>query len=255
MVVDPNAIDESGSTAIDWFAPSPDGRLVAVSLSAHGTEEGTLHVFDVASGRLADVTIPRVNGGTAGGSLAWAADASAFWCTRGPAPGERPEEEPAFFEEIWRHTVGAPLDLDRCDQPGPLEDPRIAEHSLHASPDGRWLMDRVKGGDGGEWQVFVRPQRGGDWWQVAGLSDKCVEAVFGADALYLLSRAGAPRGQVLKLPLAARATVGEAQVVVAASGTVIDGLAAVARGRRRIAAAHCARRRDAVRPLQLRGAP
>jgi prolyl oligopeptidase len=173
VVVDPNAIDESGATAIDWFAPSPDGRLVAVSLSSYGTEEGTFHVFGVESGKLADVTIPRVNGGTAGGSLAWAADA-AFWYTRGPAPGERPAQELALFQEVWRHTVGESLDRDRCDQPEPLEDPKIAERRLDASPDGRWLMDRVERGDGGECQVFVRSQRGSDWWQVVGSSDRQV---------------------------------------------------------------------------------
>src|SRR5918992_761387 len=43
IVVDPEAIDPSGETTIDWFVPSPDGRLVAVSLSEHGTEDGSLH--------------------------------------------------------------------------------------------------------------------------------------------------------------------------------------------------------------------
>jgi prolyl oligopeptidase len=67
-MVDPSSIDETGATTIDWFVPSPDGQLLAVSLSSHGTEEGTLHLFDIASGALVDVSIPRVNGGTAGGS-------------------------------------------------------------------------------------------------------------------------------------------------------------------------------------------
>lgn len=33
VVVDPNKIDAKGTTAIDWYVPSPDGKLVAVSLS------------------------------------------------------------------------------------------------------------------------------------------------------------------------------------------------------------------------------
>jgi prolyl oligopeptidase len=37
VVVDPNALEASGETAIDWFVPSPDGERVAVSLSEHGT--------------------------------------------------------------------------------------------------------------------------------------------------------------------------------------------------------------------------
>jgi prolyl oligopeptidase len=49
--LDPNALDPSGSTAIDWYVPSPDGRRVAVSLSRGGSEDGDLHVFDVEIGR------------------------------------------------------------------------------------------------------------------------------------------------------------------------------------------------------------
>jgi prolyl oligopeptidase len=225
-LVDPNAIDESGATTIDWFAPSPDGRLVAVSLSSHGTEEGTLHLFDVVSGAPVDVTIPRVNMGTTGGSLAWAGDSSAFWYTRGPAPGERPDEDTEFFQEVWRHAVGEPLERDRRDEPGPIADPRIVEHVLATSLDGRWLMDRAQRGDSGEWQVFIRPQGDHGWWQVADIPDACVGAVFGGDSLYLLSRAGAPRGRVLRLPLADGATAAQARCVVPTSDVTIESIAA-----------------------------
>ena len=36
-VVDPNVLDPSGSTTIDFYEPSLDGKLVAVSLSKGGT--------------------------------------------------------------------------------------------------------------------------------------------------------------------------------------------------------------------------
>jgi prolyl oligopeptidase len=44
-VLDPNQLDAAGRTAIDWFVPSHDGTLVAVSLSQGGSEDGTLHIF------------------------------------------------------------------------------------------------------------------------------------------------------------------------------------------------------------------
>ncbi len=68
VVVDPNALDPSGETAIDWFVPSPDGEQVAVSLSEHGTEDASLHIFDVASGALIEGPIAHVN--LMGGSMA-----------------------------------------------------------------------------------------------------------------------------------------------------------------------------------------
>lgn len=62
VLVDPNTTDETGATTIDWFVPSPDGLLVAVSLSSHGTEEGTLHIFDVESKEPVDIPIPASTG-------------------------------------------------------------------------------------------------------------------------------------------------------------------------------------------------
>src|SRR5687768_8992438 len=50
VLVDPNELDPGGTTTIDFFRPSPDGTLVAVSLSKDGTEVGTVHLYDVATG-------------------------------------------------------------------------------------------------------------------------------------------------------------------------------------------------------------
>ena len=71
VLVDPNEMDKKSHVAIDWFVPSPDGKLVAVSLSKGGSESGDVHIFDVASGKQVDAVIPRVQNGTAAGYLAW----------------------------------------------------------------------------------------------------------------------------------------------------------------------------------------
>ena len=223
VLVDPNAIDPSGATTIDWYVPSPDGCLVAVSLSSHGTEEGTLHLYDSRTGDLVDVQIPRVNGGTAGGSMAWRGDSTGFWYTRHPAPGERRDEDGEFFEEVWFHEIDGTT--DRQDLAGVFADDRIVENFLASSPDGRWVLDRAQKGDGGEWQLFVRPQDGGDWWVLADIPDKVVDAAFGPDAIFLLSSKDAPHGQILRLPMAPGATVADAAVHVPHSALTIEGLA------------------------------
>lgn len=82
VVVDPNAIDPTGATAMDWAVPSLDGCLVAVSLSTGGSEDGTLHVFDVEAAREAGERISRVQYGTGGGSVAWLAGSRALLYTR-----------------------------------------------------------------------------------------------------------------------------------------------------------------------------
>ena len=51
VVVDPNQIDAKGGTEIDFYRPSHDGKLVAVSLSQGGSESGDLRVFEVETGQ------------------------------------------------------------------------------------------------------------------------------------------------------------------------------------------------------------
>jgi prolyl oligopeptidase len=84
VLLDPNAMDAKGLMAIDWFVPSGDGTKVAVSLSQGGSENGTLHIYSVATGAEIDKPIPGVQFPTAGGSMAWAGDGKGFWYTRYP---------------------------------------------------------------------------------------------------------------------------------------------------------------------------
>lgn len=200
VLLDPNRLDPSGSTTIDFYEPSLDGRLVAVSLSKHGSEDGTLHFYEVATGRELGDRIPRVTYPTAGGSVAWNADGSAIYYTRYPQGHERPPEDHDFFQQIYYHRLGTSTADDRYVLGEQF--PRIAEIELHTTADGRYLLASVANGDGGEYAHYLR---GPDdaWTQITQFEDQVVAAVFGPDdALYLLGHAGTPRGAILRLPLA-----------------------------------------------------
>jgi prolyl oligopeptidase len=73
-----------GDEVLDWFLPSPDGRLVAVGVSSHGGEQGIVGIVDVSEGRPGR----RVATFVEPGSLAWHPDSSGFWCARGHGPTE-----------------------------------------------------------------------------------------------------------------------------------------------------------------------
>ena len=88
-VFDPAALDEKGLTSYDWFEPSPDGSMIALSVSRGGSESGDLRFIRVADGKLLEETIEHVQFGTAGGSVAWAADGKGVFYTRYPRFGER----------------------------------------------------------------------------------------------------------------------------------------------------------------------
>src|SRR5947207_10237859 len=84
VVLDPNVLDAKGTTAIDWFVPSLDGKYVALSLSKGGSEDGTLHFHETTTGKALPDTIAHVQYPTAGGSAAWNADGTGIYYTRFP---------------------------------------------------------------------------------------------------------------------------------------------------------------------------
>jgi prolyl oligopeptidase len=196
VIVDPNAINPKGTTAIDWFVPSPDGKMLAVSMSENGSEDGTLHLFDVASGKEFGARIPRVQYPTGGGSLAWRADSKAFWYTRYPG-ADRPTGEQHFFQQVFFHQLANDPSQDTYVLGKDF--PKVAEIILDARFNPKVVIASVANGDGGEFAHYVI-DASGSARQVTRFEDKVVAMTAGADgALYLVSRKNAPRGKLLKL--------------------------------------------------------
>jgi prolyl oligopeptidase len=219
-VVDPNTLDAQGTTAIDWFEASPDGKLVAVSLSVGGSEDGTVYIYDVASGKPVFESIPRVQEGTGGGSLAWDKDGKGFYYTRYPRAGERPKEDENFYQQVYHHSLGTPEAKDTYSIG--KDWPRIAEAFLKRSDDGSHILATVANGDGGEYALYLLGPSGA-WARVADFTDKAVGASFGpGGTLYVLSVKDAPRGKILRLSLS-DADISKATAVVPESEAVIEG--------------------------------
>ena len=221
MLLDPNALDAKGTTAMDWFVPSRDGKYVAISISQRGSEDGTLHIYETATGRALPDTIAHVQYPTAGGSAAWNADGTGIYYTRFPRKGERPDADLNFYQQVYFHKLGTP---DTADTYSLGRDfPRIAEIALEASRDGKYLIASVQNGDGGDYAHYLLGPDG-NWKQLTQSGDEVKAARLGRDnALYLLSRAGAPRGKVLRLPLATP-DLTKATMIIPAGEAVIQTL-------------------------------
>jgi len=223
VVLDPAALDAKGTTAIDFYVPSLDGKLVAISLSERGSESGTVHCYETATGKEVGEPIPRVNGGTAGGSVAWNADATGFWYTRYPHEGERPAEDLDFFQQVWFHKLGTPTDKDTYEVG--REFPRIAEIRLESDDKGVYVLANVKNGDGGEHAFWLRDAHG-KWAQLSRFEDQIVGGAFGrTDDLFFLSHKDAPRGQILRSMIA---TAAQTSVVVPQSKRTIQSFVSTA---------------------------
>ncbi len=221
VVFDPNVLDPSGLTSIDFFVVSSDAALVAVSLSKGGREDGDVHVFHVSDGsQLSDVVL-RVNGPTAGGDVAWKADGSGFYYSHYPRTGEKPQDSLRFYQQIYFHQLGTPTESDTYEIG--KDCPAIAEITFETSPDNKYIVAQVANGDGGLFSHYLKGPSGG-WQQIARDEDLVPWVKFGPDnSLYLLSHLNTPRGQILQLPVG-KPDLKSARVVVPESDVVIDDI-------------------------------
>jgi len=215
-----NTLDPSGTTSIDWYVPSPDGRLVAVSLSVGGSESGDVHLYETASGDEMGEVIERVNGGTAGGDLAWLTDGSGFFYTRYPRPGERPAEDLDFYQQVWFHRIGAPPQSDRHIIGEDF--PRIAEILLEMDHRSGRLLVTVQYGDSGRFAHYVIEPDGARK-QITTYDDQIVQAIFGPnDTVFLISRCDAPQGEILHLSLDAPSLENAETIIAEGDDTIVS---------------------------------
>ncbi len=134
VLVDPMVIDPTGATTLDDWEPSPDGRRIAVQLSAAGTEESEVTVLEVATGALVDGPIDRARYSP----VAWLPDGDRFFHVRRLAPDRVPADQAQYHRRVWLHVVGTDPDTD-VEIFGAGQD-MTTYYGLDVSADGRWLM-------------------------------------------------------------------------------------------------------------------
>ncbi len=114
-LIDPNQLSKDATISMSDFEVSPDGKLVAYSLSDGGTDWDTWHVRDVATGKdLADVLrYTKFTGVT------WERDSQGFYYSRYPQLGGQLGGEAGGKGDdskqvsIYRHRIGEPQSADR----------------------------------------------------------------------------------------------------------------------------------------------
>jgi len=218
VILDLNALNPEATTAIDFFVPSNDGQLVAVSLSEKGSERGDVYIYETATGKRLDDVVPYVNGPTAGGDVAWNAYGSGFYYTRYPRQGERPDEDLSFYQQVFHHKLGTPTEEDTYAIGE--EFPRIAEIELDVSHDGSLFLATVANGDGGEFTHYLKDSSD-TWIQITRFEHLIPTVKFGFDnSLFLLSNNGTPRGRLLYLA-PGQTDISRAMVIVEESDVAI----------------------------------
>ena len=234
LLFDPERLRKASGKphAINYFGPSPDGRFVALGVSAAGSEEAALRVLDVASGKQVGPEIERARFA----AVSWAPDASELFFHRMQKlePGMPSTEKyqassavamkPGSSEEGIRTLLTAGKDLGI---------PRTEFPFVSIQPDGRaiaYVYDGVSP-DFAAWHSTLEKLRAGapEWKPLARREDRVTDLVFSRDRVYALTFRDAPRYKLVG------GTIDEfspatARVIVQESDRVLLDLAPAAEG-------------------------
>jgi prolyl oligopeptidase len=189
-VLNPNEFSRDGTTALDWWFPSPDGALIAYGKSTNGDEKSTLFVRDVRTGEDLPLAIPY----TRSNSVAWDADSHGFCYLRFPEPGSVPAGDENYYRHVYYHRLGT----DWHDDPKIFGQGRPKEEwpRIRASSDYRYLLLTI-GRGWSEQDLYIRRADEQTFRPVAvGLRVLVRGDVLG-DKLFLLTNHGAPRYRVV----------------------------------------------------------
>lgn len=195
VIMNPNTSDPKGTTAIDWFFPSPSGNHVAFGLSTGGTELSVMRVADVANWKLLGEEISR----TRACSVAWTPDDQGFYYTRYPAVGSVPAGEESYHRHVFFHKLGSNPDQDA--KVFGAGRPKEEWPQVQLSPNGKWLLITTLQGFS-QSRLFLKSTESAAAAEDLGAADAMFDPQLDDQNLYIRTNDAAPRFKVMKAALA-----------------------------------------------------
>ncbi len=212
--------------AVDFFAPSVDGRIVAYGYSSGGSRDGVLRLLQASNGAVLPETIDRL----ASPTIAWQTDGRSFFYLRDPAP--RPGAA-SPGPRIHLHEIGQdPAEDPPVFGPGLIPEIPLAQGDrceVAAPPGNRWVFASVHRAGRREIDLYAAPaadlpDKLHAWKKVLD-ADAHQAVAFGVhgDDLYLLTHKNAPNFNVVRTSLSHPFAL-RSSVLIAESDAVITGL-------------------------------
>ena len=196
VLVNPMALDPSGATTLDAWAPDNEGRLLAYQVSRGGDEESVLQVMDVTTGEQAEGPIDRCRYT----EVAWLPGGKSFYYVRRLPPEAVRADEAQYHRRVYLHTVGTPTEEDTLVF-GEGRD-KTDFYQVSVSWDGRWLAISAAQGTSPRNDVWLADlaasSPGAPALRVVqeGVDARTSVHVGRDGRLYVFTDAGAPRGRL-----------------------------------------------------------
>jgi prolyl oligopeptidase len=209
VLVDPEAQAKRTGTphAVNYFVPSWDGKHVAFGMSAGGSEDASLYVLDVATGKTVGAPIPRVHEGL----VNWLPDSRSFTYNQlKPLSPEDSETETYLDSRVMWLALGQPESAARPVF-GPTVTPqlglaRLDVASVAFAPGSPWMIARTTDTTLPEGSLFVARaselgQSAVNWKRISSFGDAIVDVELKGDTLFFMTRKNAPRNKLMALDL------------------------------------------------------
>lgn len=237
VLLDPGTLAKEGqAAALDWYHPSPDGRYIVYGISHGGSEDSTLKVMEVATGRDLGIAIDRTRFNS---SLGWHPDSKSFYYARIPAGGPKDAARRYAGVRMYRHTIGRPADKNEvvfaAGLDGARDVPEIVYPSIVVPEEGAHAYAIARHGVKRELSVYESPLAAlasgrPKWTKIVEPDDGVTAMLAWRNDLYLLTHRDAPRYRILRATPGrldvqrARTIVPEGDAVILAFTLAADGI-------------------------------
>ena len=194
VLLDPNGWSADGSASLGVWRVSWDGERVAYGKKVNNSDEATLYVMDVKTGKVSDVDV--IEGAKYAGP-SWTPDGSAFYYTKLPVDPKIPASERPGWQDVRLHRLGTDPKTDTVVKEK-LGDPTTFQN-VHITRDGRFLFLVVSHGwtSTDVWFRDLGKAAAGDAWTPLAVG---IKAHFNPDSfggtLFVQTDDGAPKGRI-----------------------------------------------------------
>lgn len=135
VLFDPNTWSKDGSTSLGTWEVSWDGKKVAYTIHENNSDEATLHVMDVATGKVSDVDTIE---GAKYAEPSWTPKGDGFYYTWLPTDPKIPTADRPGYAEVRFHALGTDPKTDKVIHEKTGDPTSFIGSSL--SRDGRFLL-------------------------------------------------------------------------------------------------------------------
>jgi len=199
VLLDPNTLAADGTVALAGTAVSPNGKFLAYSTAASGSDWNEIKVRDIATGKdLAD-HIKWVKFS----NTAWAADGSGFYYSRYDEPTEEGKLAGVnYFQKVYFHKLGTQQSADTLVYHRP--DQKEWGFGAEVTDDGHYLVINGSHGTEAKNRVFIKDLKAKDA-QVTGLLEAFDASYNFIDnegpLFYFLTDKNAPRSRIIAIDI------------------------------------------------------